>query len=132
MASRNETQQRKLELVAQLDTQRNAITGGRHIFKQQFTNRTQSLKDKLNIPKRIKTSVRTHQTKWILGALGTGLAIAFLKGRSKSSRAVSTAKKRTLVSAILLAVLRPMVKGWVVKQVTRIAANKVQQIQNNA
>lgn len=134
MAAGNETEQRKLELVASLDSQRNSIAGGRHIAKQQFTNRKRSLKEKFNLPKRIKTSIRTHQTKWMVGALGTGLALTMLRGRRHHAPARSkrTVKKRAFPAALILAVVRPIVKGWVVKQVTKLAANKVQQIQDNA
>jgi len=129
MASGNEKQQRKLELVQQLNNQRSSLIGGRDVLQQQFANKSQSLKNAINVPKRIKASIQTDSKKWITGAIVTGLAASLLTRKSRKVKIQQQyqpyIKKRSLTSTLFINFAKPAIKGWIVKKVTQAAKDRI-------
>mgnify|MGYP000159171670 CR=1 FL=1 len=79
MARRDE-QQRKLELLEQLSRQRAQITSQRSRLTTQIAYKTEEIKNKINVPRRIKDSVRSSfsssPTKWFIGSAIGGLILS--------------------------------------------------------
>lgn len=78
------------------------------------------LKQKLDVPARVRSSLKTHPTGWLLGSLAAGLA-ASLVFRRKRVVVEKVEKKRhsfplTLLGLTLTAV-RPLAKVWLTDQV---------------
>lgn len=113
MAKRDE-QKRKLELLERLSRQRAQITSQRSRLASQIVEKKEELKDKINVPKRIKENVRSsfssNPTKWFLGSAVGGLIVSkLLFGRkkkqktlgSKLSSGTNTVSRGILTSALL-------------------------------
>lgn len=75
------------------------------------------LKQRLDFPSRIRSSLKSHPTAWVVGSLASGFATSLLFRR----RAVPTgAKPRGLALTLLglaLTAVRPFAKVWLADQV---------------
>ena len=84
------------------------------------------LKHKLDVPGRIKDSLRSHPTGWLGGSVVAGMATSLLF-RRKSKREKAEVKKKTLLGFLLtlsIAGLRPFVKVWLAGQLKGYLAAK--------
>jgi hypothetical protein len=75
------------------------------------------LKQRLDVPARLRSSLKENPTGWLFGSLGSGLAASLLFRRK--TRTVET-KKRTLPQALIgltLTAARPLAKIWLTDQV---------------
>jgi len=76
-----------------------------------LTGEVAALRHRLDIPSRIRSSLKGHPVTWLAGSLASGIAASFLFRRKPQST-----KKRRSLSAILLdltlTAARPMVKLW--------------------
>lgn len=84
------------------------------------------LKHKLDVPGRMKDSLRSHPTGWLGGSLVAGMATSLLF-RRKPKREKTAAKKKTLLGLLLtmlIASLRPFVKVWLTGQLKQYIAAK--------
>ncbi len=83
-----------------------------------------ALKQRLDVPARIRGSLREHPTGWLVGSLISGMAASLLF-RSKPSRALtglsgSPSPRRPLpvvLMGLALTVIRPLAKVWLTDQV---------------
>lgn len=76
-----------------------------------------SLKQKLDVPARLRSSLKTHPTGWLMGSLASGLAASMIFGRKQI---VAEKKRRSLPLALLglsLTAVRPLAKVWLTNQV---------------
>ena len=76
-----------------------------------------SLKQRLDVPARIRGSLKQHPTGWLLGSLASGLAASLLFRRKT---VVKEKKHRSLPFALLgltLTAVRPFAKVWLTDQV---------------
>lgn len=80
------------------------------------------LRKRLDVPARIRTSLKSHPTGWLVGSLVSGLAASLLFGRKPQAQAQAVAEKKrrslplTLLGLSLTAV-RPFAKVWLTDQV---------------
>jgi len=107
--------ERKNALVAEL--QSNRVLVGVH---------ASSLKAKVNIPGRIKSSFANNTTKWLIGSAATAASIGllgkgFIGGRKKGSIVGFLARK----SAIAL--IKPYLVSWAIGKASEIAQRRQQQ-----
>lgn len=82
-----------------------------------------SLKHKLDVPSRLRSSLKTHPTGWLMGSLASGLAASMMFGRKE---APVEKKRRSLPLALLglsLTAVRPIAKVWLTDQVKNYLAN---------
>lgn len=77
------------------------------------------LKAKLDVPSRIRRSLKIHPSGWLLGSLVSGFAGSLLFRRSKPARGKKAARGEFLFSLIGLALTaaRPLAKVWLSTQV---------------
>jgi hypothetical protein len=76
-----------------------------------------SLRNKLDVPSRLRSSLKTHPTGWLVGSMASGLAASMLFGRKQ---VVTEKKRRSLPLALLglsLTAVRPIAKVWLTDQV---------------
>ncbi|MGJ8656236.1 MAG: hypothetical protein ACSHX6_07285 [Akkermansiaceae bacterium] len=122
MARRNQSNERKLELLSQLDKNRKDITVKKQVLVQQIDESKQQLKEKINVPKRVtnkvKSSFASSPTKWFIGSAVGGLIISKLFFGTVGS-VFKKPKQQEKVSRGLLFTLaglaiRPMVKSFLI------------------
>ncbi len=76
-----------------------------------------SLKEQLDVPARIRSSLKQHPTGWLLGAVASGLAASLLFRRQPVA---AEKKHRSFPLALLgltLTAVRPFAKVWLTDQV---------------
>lgn len=72
-----------------------------------------ALKHKLDVPSRVKHSLKSHPTGWLFGSLASGLAASLLFRRGGSPK--SPKKRRSFPVAtlgLILTLVRPFAKVW--------------------
>lgn len=114
MAAANQIEQRKLELVKQLESSRGSILGAKLLIDEQLAAKKSSLQESLNVPKRVKNSFAQTPLKSSAIAVGSGLvASLFLRGRRKKknkSPKAEKAAKQSVSAALTIAVLKPVLQ----------------------
>lgn len=73
-----------------------------------------ALKHRLDVPARVRDSLKKNPRNWLFGSLGTGLAISLLF-RGKKTSVKPSKKARSLPIAMLgltLTAVRPLAKVW--------------------
>jgi hypothetical protein len=71
-----------------------------------------TLRHRLDVPTRVRNSLKQNPTGWLLGSLGSGLAASLVFRRKP---ALTEAKSRSLPSALLgltLTAVQPLAKVW--------------------
>ena len=83
------------------------------------------LRQRLDIPARLRTSLREKPSHWITGGLASGFVASFLL-RRKAPR-TKKPKNRSLPLALVgitFAAVRPLLQGWLTSQVKNYVAGK--------
>ncbi len=83
------------------------------------------LREKLDVPARLQTSLKAHPTGWVVGSLFSGFGASLLF-RKKS--APSEKKKRSLPLALIgltLTAVRPLAKMWLADQAKNYISNRL-------
>jgi|GEM_PF-2444277 len=121
MARRDQSNERKLELLSQLTKHRRDITAKKQVFVQQIALSKEQLKDQINIPKlvsnKIKSSFTNSPTKWFIGSTIAGLLISKLFFGSvgnifkKSNKQKSS---RGMLYTLAVMAARPMIKSFLI------------------
>lgn len=71
-----------------------------------------TLKQRLDVPSRIRSSLKSHPTGWLFGSAASGLAASLLFRRKPArSQKPDRGLALTLVG-LILTVVRPMAKVW--------------------
>lgn len=86
-----------------------------------------SLQERLDFPARIRDSLKSHPTGWLLGSLGSGLAASLLFRRKPTAAATVATKHRGLFASLLglaLTAARPLLKAWLTNQATGYLAGR--------
>lgn len=76
-----------------------------------------SLKQRLDVPTRVRGSLKNHPTGWMLGSLAAGLAASWMLRRKPAS---AEKKHRGLLLTLLgltVTAVRPFAKAWLTDQV---------------
>ncbi len=80
--------------------------------RSSLENEAITLKQRLDVPSRIKTSLRTNPAGWLFGSAASGLA-ASLFLRRKPARPEKPARGMALsLGGLILTVLQPIAKIW--------------------
>lgn len=82
-----------------------------------------TLKDKLDVPARLRDSLRSHPTGWLFGSVASGLAASLLFRRKTA--AAGPKKSRSLYASLLgltLTAAQPLAKIWLSGQVKNYLA----------
>jgi hypothetical protein len=85
-----------------------------------ITGEVADLKAKLDVPARLKNSLRIHPSGWLFGSLASGfIGSLLLRGRKSSSPKRARKKGGLLLSLLGLALtaIRPLAKVWLKDQV---------------
>ena len=88
-----------------------------------------AFKYKLDVPARMKDSLRNHPTGWLGGSLVAGMASSLLF-RRKAKQEKESVKKKGLMGFMLtlgIAAARPAVKVWLAGRLKDFIASKVEQ-----
>lgn len=115
MASTNQSEERKLEILQRIEESRNSVLGAKILLDEQISNT-------LNVPKRLKNSFSEKPAKSFGIALATGLGASLLL-RAKSKRKKKKAQllqfskpaKSSLLSGVAIAVLKPVIQKLIVQ-----------------
>lgn len=92
-----------------------------------------SLHERLDFPARIRDSLKSHPTGWLVGSLGSGLVASLLFRRKPSKAATAAAaptgatKHRGLLASLLglaFTAARPLLKVWLTNQATGYFAGR--------
>lgn len=79
-----------------------------------------ALKHRLDVPSRIRGSLKSHPTGWLFGSMAAGLATSLLFRRRPSKSVGAEIKRKSLPLALLgltLTAVRPFAKVWLTDQV---------------
>lgn len=90
-----------------------------------------ALRQRLDVPARVRSSLKSHPTGWLVGSLASGLAASLVFGRRQ---AVVEKKRRSLPLTLLelsLTAARPFAKVWLFDQAKNyLAAQHARPLQN--
>ncbi len=110
MAKTKQVQQRKLELLQELQQQRNLLTGS-HLL----------LRDQLNVSKKLQGSIKEHPKRWFQGGIVAGLGATFLLKRPKKKKVTVVAAPSSTIQQILFkyafSAIKPILTELITKQV---------------
>ena len=88
------------------------------------------LKRKLDVPARLKDSLKSHPTGWLGGSLVAGMFTSLLFRRKGKRVKEAEKKKKTVVGFLLglaFSALRPFLKVWLAGQLKNFVASKFDQ-----
>ncbi|MEO1857244.1 MAG: hypothetical protein ABGY95_07775 [Rubritalea sp.] len=115
MASTDQTEQRKLELIVQLAEARSSVLGAKLLLDDQISEKKSAISDFLNFPKRVKRSF-TEQPAMSFGvAIASGLGLSFILKRKPNKQPQQKAVKRSAISAVTFALARPILQKLAVQ-----------------
>lgn len=89
-----------------------------------------SLHERLDFPARVRDSLKSHPTGWLVGSLGSGLAASLLFRRKPAAAATATTgatKHRGLLASLpglAFTAARPLLKAWLTNQATGYFAGR--------
>ena len=113
MANTTQIEQRKVELVKQLEESRGSILGTKMLLDEQIASKKEAIKASLNLPKKVKKSFTAEPLKSSLIALGTGLTASILfrkRGATKRNQQKEKSTKKSISAAVTLALLKPVLQ----------------------
>jgi hypothetical protein len=76
-----------------------------------------SLKQRFDVPARIKDSLKSHPTGWLVGSLASGLAASMLFSRRPPAREKKNRSLPLTLLGLSLTAVRPIAKIWLTDQV---------------
>lgn len=88
-----------------------------------------SLRRRLDVPARVRDSLKSHPMGWVLGSLGSGLAASlfFRRKAAPAASTAATAKPRGWLASLLglgLTAAQPLLKVWLTRQLTGYLAGR--------
>jgi hypothetical protein len=86
-----------------------------------------TLQERLDFPARIRDSLKSHPTGWLLASLGSGLAASLLFRRKPAAEPALTGKRRGLLPTLLglaFTAARPLLKTWLANQAAGYLAGR--------
>jgi len=95
------------------------------IARSILTAEVASLKARLDVPSRIRSSLARNPTAWLIGSAASGLAASLLF-RRRPARAEKTRRGLPFkFLALILTVVRPMAKVWLTGQLKNHLAGSI-------
>lgn len=125
MAATTQSEQRKQQLVEQLQDSRHSLLNGKILLDEQLANKKEALFYTLNFPRRIQQAVSQQPKKYFGAALLTGLGISFFsRRRTKTQVELGPRAKRSLISTLALALIKPAIKRLILNKARAYAADR--------
>ena len=110
MARKPEEQKRIDEIIRQAEAARRQLVG-----------QAQHLRERIDIPARLRNSLGGHPGRWMAGSLFSGLAASLLL-RRKPARAVKSSGTLVAILGMLFTAARPLLKFWLAALAKRLAS----------
>jgi hypothetical protein len=82
-----------------------------------LTAEVHSLKAKLDVPARVRSSLKGNPGSWMLGSAASGLAASLLFRRKPAKTASKKSAHPIRLLALILTVVRPLAKVWLTGQI---------------
>ncbi|MFT3991787.1 MAG: hypothetical protein QM680_10310 [Luteolibacter sp.] len=87
------------------------------------------LRQKLDVPTRVKTSLKEKPLNWLVGSIGTGFVTSLLlrKKAPKPGYFVKSAKRRSFSLTLLglaFTVAQPIAKIWLTNRIKQVLSNR--------
>lgn len=76
-----------------------------------------SLKQRFDVPARLKDSLKSHPTGWLVGSLASGLAASMLFSRRPPAREKKSRSLPLTLLGLSLTAVRPIARVWLTDQV---------------
>ena len=94
--------------------------------RSSLTGEVIALRARLDVPARIRLSLKSHPFAWLFGSIASGLVVSLLFRRKparveKAPRAVSLT-----ILGLILTVIRPMMKVWLTDQLKNYLTSQLQ------
>jgi len=122
MANKEQITRRKLELVAQLATQRSAITQSRNAFQEKVQEKLQF---KVQAKQFLSKLISKKPKSLFAGSAVAGLAAAlFLRRPRKVQIKKAPQSTRVLMLGWILALIKPAAKAWIIARAKEHAATQ--------
>lgn len=86
-----------------------------------------TLKQKLDVPNRLRDSLRTHPTGWLGGSLVAGMAGSLLFRRKAKREKIKRKGVYGLLLSLLFTAIRPVAKVWLAGQLRNFVSSKFAQ-----
>ena len=86
-------------------------------------NEATSLRQKLDVPARLRSSLKSHPTGWLFGSAASGLAASLLFRRKPATSAQHERAFPLKILGLILTLARPMAKLWLTGQLKSYLAN---------
>jgi|SRR6478752_3066041 len=88
-----------------------------------------SLRRRLDVPARVRDSLKSHPMGWVLGSLGSGLVASLLfrrKAAPAASKAATTSHRGRFATLLGLGLTaaQPLLKAWLTRQLTGYLARR--------
>jgi hypothetical protein len=76
-----------------------------------------SLKKRLDVPTRLRDSLKSHPTGWLMGSMASGLAASMLFSRKPPAKEKKKTSLPLTLLGLSLTAVRPVAKVWLADQV---------------
>ena len=76
-----------------------------------------SLKKRFDVPTRLRDSLKSHPTGWLMGSMASGLAASMLVSRRPPAREKKKSSLPLTLLGLSLTAVRPVAKIWLADQV---------------
>jgi hypothetical protein len=80
------------------------------------------LKQRLDVPTRIRDSLKSHPTGWLVGSMASGLAASMLFSRRPPAREKKKSSLPLTLLGLSLTAVRPVAKIWLADQLKQYLA----------
>lgn len=80
-------------------------------------NEAAALRQKLDVPARLRSSLKSHPTGWLFGSAASGLAASLLLRRKPAPSSKQDRGMPFKILGLILTLVRPMAKLWLSGQV---------------
>lgn len=81
-----------------------------------------SLKQRFDVPTRLRDSLKSHPTGWLVGSMASGLAASMLFSRRPPAREKKKSSLPLTLLGLSLTAVRPVAKVWLADQVKQYLA----------
>ena len=116
MASTNQTEQKKLALLSQIEESRQAVLGAKLLLDEQVAAKKSAVAEAINVPKKVKTAFSEKPAKSFGVALASGLgASLLLKKKKKKKKEFAKREKKPFLENLAFAVLKPVLQRMILQ-----------------
>jgi hypothetical protein len=91
-----------------------------------YLNREASLlQHRLDIPSRLKDSLKSNPTGWMVGSLASGLSLNMLFRKKTAPAEPKKNSTRSTIPSFIVSAARPLVKIWLADQIKSYLSNRL-------